>query len=187
MGTYDRNRAKIAKAALYIEDNLTVPLRASEIAEHAHLSPYHFQRLFYAYLGEPIGQYIGARRLEWAASKLAKSSDMNLLRLALDCGFQTHSAFSRAFRKQFGVSPSAFRNDLKAPNMELIAIAAISSTRRSQRPSKRLMSWILRPSSFSIAWRQEPKRVIFLQEMNLTSANSSRICLLKAAPRTCFS
>ncbi len=111
MNTQDRNRAKIAKAALYIEDNLSTSLRASDIAKYAHLSPFHFQRLFCAYMGEPIKQYIAVRRMEGAALELENHSRINLLQLALECGFQTHSAFSKAFRKQFGVSPAVFRDN----------------------------------------------------------------------------
>ena len=111
MDAKDRNRAKIAKAVLYIEDNLSDSLRASDIAKHAHLSPFHFQRLFCAYMGESINQYTAARRLEGAALKLVHHPDANLLHLALDSGFQTHSAFSKAFRKQFNVTPSTFRKN----------------------------------------------------------------------------
>lgn len=109
MKTTDRNRAKITKAAQYIEHNLAEPLRASDIAKHANLSLFHFQRLFSAYMGEPINQYISARRLESAAKKLAHTPNVNLLQLGLDSGFQTHSAFSKAFKTRFGVAPSAFR------------------------------------------------------------------------------
>lgn len=111
MNFNDKSRAKITKAALYIENNLAEPLRASDIAEHAHLSPFHFQRLFCAYMGEPINQYVVARRLESAALQLVSCSNTNLLQLALDSGFKTHSSFSKAFRKQFSVTPSAFRKN----------------------------------------------------------------------------
>lgn len=114
MDTQDRNRAKIAKAAQYIEDNLSEALRAPNIAKHANLSPFHFQRLFSAYMGEPISQYIVARRLERAALELNDHSKMNILQLALNSGFQSHSAFSKAFKKQFGLSPSVFRNTPEA-------------------------------------------------------------------------
>lgn len=109
MDVTDRNRAKITKAALLIEHNLSEPLRASDIAKHANLSTFHFQRLFSAYMGESINQYISARRLERAAIKLTHTPNANLLQLALDSGFQTHSAFSKAFKKQFGLTPTAFR------------------------------------------------------------------------------
>ncbi len=112
MNTVDRNRAKILDATRYIERTLDASLRVSEIARQVHISPFHFQRLFFAYMGEPINQYITARRLERAATILVDRHETNLLHLALDCGFQTHSAFSRAFRNHFGISPSTFR---KAP------------------------------------------------------------------------
>ena len=95
---------------MYIEDNLSKNLRASDIARHAHLSPFHFQRLFSAYLGEPVSQYILSRRLEQAAKLLSTSSKINILELALDSGFDTHSSFSKSFKKRFTVSPSAFRD-----------------------------------------------------------------------------
>ena len=112
METTDRNRAKIAEAAQYIERNLADPLRASDIAKHANLSVYHFQRLFSAHMGETVNQYISSRRLESAAKKLAHTPNIDLLQLGLDSGFQTHSAFSKAFRIKFGVAPSTLR---KAP------------------------------------------------------------------------
>jgi AraC family transcriptional regulator len=110
MKTNDRIRGRIEKAVLYIEDNLSINLRASDIAKHAHLSPFHFQRLFSAYLGEPVSQYILSRRLERAARLLSTSNAINILELALDSGFDTHSSFSKAFKKRFAVSPSAFRD-----------------------------------------------------------------------------
>ena len=109
MSTEDRNRKKIERAALFVEKNLSKPLHATDIARHANLSSFHFQRLFCAYLGEPINQYITARRLEYAATRLANQPETHLLQLALECGFQTHSAFSRAFTSRFGVPPSTFR------------------------------------------------------------------------------
>ena len=110
MKTNDRIRMRIEKAVLYIEDNLSINLRASDIARHAHLSPFHFQRLFSAYLGEPVSQYILSRRLERAARSLSASNAINILELALDSGFDTHSSFSKAFKKKFTVSPSTFRD-----------------------------------------------------------------------------
>ncbi|MCV3273749.1 helix-turn-helix domain-containing protein [Roseobacter sp. WL0113] len=62
-------------------------------------------------MGEPVKQYITARRLEAAARDLAKAEHVNLLQTALDCGFQSHSAVSKAFRARFGMSPSTFRKD----------------------------------------------------------------------------
>lgn len=91
-----------------MENNLSSNLTAREIAGHAHLSPFHFQRLFSAYMGEPVSHYFLTRRLEKAAQTLAETPETNLLDLALNIGFETHSSFSKAFKKKFGISPSAF-------------------------------------------------------------------------------
>jgi len=106
-----RHRAGIARAASYIEANLAAPLRADKIARHAGMSAFHFQRLFSACMGEPVQHYITARRLEAAARALAAGRAGTVLDTALACGFETHSAFSKAFRTRFGLSPSAFRKD----------------------------------------------------------------------------
>ncbi|WP_445327168.1 AraC family transcriptional regulator [Yoonia sp. GPGPB17] len=61
MKNQDRNRARIAKALRYIEAHLSAPLRIPDIAKHADLSPFHFQRLFCAYIGETVNRYIIVR------------------------------------------------------------------------------------------------------------------------------
>ncbi|WP_444883363.1 helix-turn-helix domain-containing protein [Microbulbifer sp. PSTR4-B] len=114
MKRLDKNRNKVTQAAQLIEENLHRNLKITDIANHVHLSPFHFQRLFFAYMGEPVNRYIAVRRLETAALELTNTPNINLLQLAINCGFQTHSAFSRAFKKQFGISPSAFRNSPEA-------------------------------------------------------------------------
>lgn len=107
----DKIRAQLEKALLYIESNLSNNLTAGEIAKHAHLSPFHFQRLFSAYMGEPVGHYCLTRRLEKSAQILAEIPGINLLDLALDVGFETHSSFSKTFKKHFGIPPSAFSDN----------------------------------------------------------------------------
>ena len=100
----DKIRAQLEKALLYMEANLSEKLTAREIAEHAHLSPFHFQRLFSAYMGEPVSHFFLTRRLEKSAQILSETPETNLLELALDIGFETHSSFSKSFKKHFGIS-----------------------------------------------------------------------------------
>lgn len=116
----DKNRDKIEKALLFIEahiktTDMTHPLSVDNIAHSAHLSSFHFQRLFRCYLGESVNQYIKNRRLEWAAYQLTSAPKRSLIDLAIDTGFETHSAFSQAFKKHFGHSPSQFRQSNKPP------------------------------------------------------------------------
>ena len=102
-------RARIQNALEFIEQHLTQRFSAEDVAHAAAFSEYHFHRLFPALMGEPIHQYVRSRRLEKAATLLTENPQMRLLDLALEVGFETHSAFTRAFRQHFGVSPSQFK------------------------------------------------------------------------------
>lgn len=105
----DKTRNRLEQALLYIEENLDEKLSAEQVAQHACLSSFHFQRMFSAYLGEPVSQYVLHRRLEHAAKKLLAQPELGILTIALNSGFETHSAFTRAFRQHFAISPSDFR------------------------------------------------------------------------------
>lgn len=108
--TVPLRQRQIARATAFIEDRLSEPLTISRIARHICLSPFHFQRLFFDAVGESVSEYIKRRRLEKAANVLLVQQDLRLIDLALECGFETHSAFSRAFKAHFGLSPASFRS-----------------------------------------------------------------------------
>jgi AraC family transcriptional regulator len=80
-----------------------------ELAAVANFSPFHFHRLFTAWCGETLGDYLRRRRVETAAQRLIGQPRLSVLETALDVGFGSGEAFSRAFRQHFGVSPSAWR------------------------------------------------------------------------------
>lgn len=104
----DHHRARIQKALVFIDQNLSAKFTVIDIAEAAHFSEYHFHRLFPAYTGESIHGYVRARRLEKAVLLMRDNPDIRLLDIALNVGFETHSAFTRAFKQHFGASPSQF-------------------------------------------------------------------------------
>jgi AraC family transcriptional regulator len=91
-----------------IEAGLTGPLDLDRIAGSCGMSFWHFQRAFAAFTGEPVGSYIRRRRLSVAAAELVDSR-RRILDIALDHQFESHSAFTRAFRTTFGLAPAAFR------------------------------------------------------------------------------
>ena len=68
----------------------------------------HFHRIFSAEIGENIAAYIRRVRLERAARKLMFGA-VDLTEVALSIGYQSHPAFSRAFKQQYGYTPSQFR------------------------------------------------------------------------------
>ncbi|MCU6434227.1 AraC family transcriptional regulator [Undibacterium sp. Jales W-56] len=97
----------------HIDAHLDAPLDLTQLAQVAHFSPFHFHRLFAAWMGETLGDYLRRRRLEVAALRLAAQPDMSILAVAFSVGFGSGEAFSRAFKQHFSYSPSSWRRDTK--------------------------------------------------------------------------
>jgi len=97
---------------LHCEDHLEEPLTLPALAAIAGFSPHHFHRVFHSVTGEAPKQYLRRLRLERAVHRLKVTPD-NVLRIALESGFATHETFTRAFVRQFGISPSEFRAVLR--------------------------------------------------------------------------
>ena len=84
------------------------PLSLEMLAGRAGISPFHFHRLFRSDAGQPLGEYVRRVRLQKGA-RLLRSTDQKVVDVAFDCGYQSHEAFSRAFQKWTGLSPTQFR------------------------------------------------------------------------------
>lgn len=97
-----------AKVIWMIERNLGNELSLSDIADGCGVSKFHMARAFEARVGMPVMQYVRARRLSNAAERLADGAG-DILSLALDTGYASHEAFSRAFKAQFDCTPEAAR------------------------------------------------------------------------------
>ena len=93
---------------VHIQAHLDEDLSLDVLSAKASLSPAHFQRTFQAQVGESPRNYVARLRLERAAFRLL-IHDATLLDIALDCGFQNHETFTRAFRRRFGMPPSSYR------------------------------------------------------------------------------
>jgi AraC family transcriptional regulator len=93
----------------HIDQHLDRPLDLEALAEVAHFSRFHFHRLFSAWMGETMGDYLRRRRVEIAATRLVAQPRVPVLQLALSVGFGSAEAFARAFKKRFGCSPTSWR------------------------------------------------------------------------------
>jgi AraC family transcriptional regulator len=93
----------------HIDRNLDQFLDLEALAEVAHFSPFHFHRLFSAWMGETLGAYLRRRRCEIAATRLAAQPRLGILHIALGVGFGSAEAFTHAFSARFGCSPTAWR------------------------------------------------------------------------------
>ena len=99
----------LANRALWtIDRNLTGDLTLAKVAENCGVSRYHLAHAFGETTGMSVMEYVRGRRLSEAANNLAKGAS-NILDLALDYGYASHEAFSRAFRTQFGMTPEEVR------------------------------------------------------------------------------
>lgn len=92
----------------HIQMHLDDAISPSDLAEVACFAPHHFHRVFKGMIGETIMEHIRRLRLERAAWRL-KFTDQAITQIAFDACYETHEAFSRAFRKRFDDSPTGFR------------------------------------------------------------------------------
>ena len=92
----------------YIHDNINQPLNRDVLAAVAGFSVPHFHRIFTAHKGENVAAYVRRIRLERAGWKLRMGA-VDITEVALAAGYESHAAFGKAFKQQFGFSPSEFR------------------------------------------------------------------------------
>lgn len=112
MGTMDF-LAQVQRGIDYIEANLEFDIQAADVARHAGISQWHFQRIFKALTNETLMTYIRSRRFSRSLDKLA-NTDERVLDIALTAGFDTQESFTRAFKKAFSVTPAHYRKHASA-------------------------------------------------------------------------
>lgn len=114
----------VGKALWLIETRLASELSLADIAANSGVSRFHLLRAFGVATGQSVMRYVRARRLTEAARRLADGAP-DILTVALDAGYGSHEAFTRAFRDMFGVTPEAVRARgcvLNLPLMEPVAM-----------------------------------------------------------------
>ncbi len=109
----------VARALWFIESHLGSDMSLDDIAEASGVSRFHLSRAFSATLGRSAMRYLRGRRLSEAARTLAKGAP-DILSVALEAGYGSHEAFTRAFRDQFGTTPEQLRAQGWIENIELV-------------------------------------------------------------------
>lgn len=120
----DRSRARAKKEQLssyqaiaeYIAGHLDEDLSLDALSRKFFLNKYHIAHLFQENAGLSLHQYITKKRLDACCD--AMCSGANLAGCCAQFGFENYSSFYRAFRKEYGVSPSDYRNSLLPSVME---------------------------------------------------------------------
>ncbi len=107
------------KALWYIESHFQQEIALDDVADIAGVSRYHMSRVFALATGHSVMRYVRARRLTEAARSLAGGAP-DILALALEAGYGSHEAFTRAFCDHFGLTPEAIRAQGNLNNLELM-------------------------------------------------------------------
>lgn len=105
--TYD-NRAALREGALALVELDIANVTAESLASSLRMSRRHLDNAF-SQTGKTLGQHLWERRLTLAAQRLREASTLSVTQIAHAVGFKDSSHFSRAFRQQFGVTPSGWR------------------------------------------------------------------------------
>jgi AraC family transcriptional regulator len=102
--TTDEYLRRIHLVLDYIRAHVADDLSLDRLADVAAFSPFHFHRIFTALVGETVNQCARRLRLERAAALLKADPRMSIGMAALECGFESPSGFSRAFKRHFGIT-----------------------------------------------------------------------------------
>ena len=98
----------VEKAVKYIETNYSYPVSVEDIASYVGISRSHLFRSFQNYMRKSPKDYLTGYRIRQACS-LLRETDLSVSAIAYSVGFENNLYFSKAFRKQKGVSPSEYR------------------------------------------------------------------------------
>lgn len=109
----------VGKALWYLESHSTRELTLEVVAAVCGVGPHHLTRAFAFATGYPVMRYLRARRLTEAARRLAAGAPA-ILEVALDAGFSSHEAFTRAFREEFGATPEQVRERKSVAGLPLV-------------------------------------------------------------------
>lgn len=105
----DAYTRRFRKVLEHIDAHLDEDLSVERLSSIARCSKFHFHRQFSELLGVSVGKYVQLVRLRRASRQLAFRDELRIIDIALASGYESHEAFTRAFRRELGQTPSAFR------------------------------------------------------------------------------
>jgi AraC-like DNA-binding protein len=129
---------KISQIADYVSKNFTEPLTVADIAKSIGMHPTSATKLFKKICGMNLMHYLTQHRI-FHAQRLLSSTDMKILDVALDSGYQSASRFYAAFKEFCGVSPQEFRKsfDLKKIPLKRVGAARAEASKNSDESVKK--------------------------------------------------
>lgn len=162
-GTFQNYQQRILRVLLHIQKHLDEPLDLDRLAGVAAFSPYHFHRIFRGMVGETVHGHVRRLRLERAASRLRHGDDP-VTRVAFEAGYESHEAFTRAFRDAFGQSPSGFRSRAGEHDGRMPSPSGVHLTAGGRTPEFRPVEGEETGMDVTIC-RRDPLRVAFIRHV----------------------
>lgn len=129
---------QIIQALHYIETHLEEEMNPLDVAAAAGFSMYHFHRIFQGQIGMSVAEYIRYRRLACASALLIYSTE-DIISIAFRCRFESQEAFTRAFKKEYGMPPGRYRKVMSAVRPG----ATSREERLDMREEEAVKGWIL--------------------------------------------
>jgi len=108
---------KLKRVQAFIAEHIAETIHVDRLAAEAHMSPFHFARMFKHSTGQPPHLCIVMQRVRQAKA-LLRESDLPLIEVAAQSGFRTQGHFTGVFRRYTGYTPRAFRLDCRAAQDE---------------------------------------------------------------------
>lgn len=109
----------VEKALWFIESHFAGEITLEDIANTVGVSRFHMTRAFGTATSHSVMRYVRGRRLTEAAKALSRGAP-DILSVALDAGYGSHEAFTRAFRDEFGVTPEVIRAQGSLKKIEVV-------------------------------------------------------------------
>lgn len=149
---------RINKVIDYIEANINTELSLEKLSEVANFSPYHFHRIFSAFVGETLNGFIKRKRIERAASILINEPDKPISEIAYYCGYNSPSVFCRSFKDRFSMSAQEYRSS-KVENSKNGQFES-----KNEKLDEESMAYVC-DINLKTIWRRTMKDVIEIKEM----------------------
>ncbi|MGN0115558.1 MAG: AraC family transcriptional regulator, partial [Acutalibacteraceae bacterium] len=108
----EQNGSQVVEILKYIQDNF-IDVTLSSAAEHFHFSTSYFSKLVKDYTGQNFTKILQNIKLEKSCRLLA-STDLSIMKICDTVGYANIEHYNRTFKKQYGITPSEYRNSVKA-------------------------------------------------------------------------
>jgi len=102
----------VERVIMTMRAHLHEPLSLQDMADIAHLSPYHFHRVFHRIIGIPPGEFLAAVRL-YAAKRLLLTTSMSVTDICFEVGYSSLGSFTTRFTQLVGLAPGRLRQQVE--------------------------------------------------------------------------